>query len=67
MFKIVLHTGNSAFGREDSDCAVYDLRCEIARILKSVSDSVEIGETSGSCRDYNGNRVGSWVLEDERI
>ena len=37
---------------------------EIARILSAVGDSLEAGNTRGTCRDSNGNNVGRWTLAE---
>ena len=36
---------------------------EVARILKSVADSVEAGNLHGVIHDVNGNRIGRYYAE----
>lgn len=36
---------------------------EIARILRTVPERIEDGETSGVLRDINGVNVGSWDVD----
>ena len=56
MFKCEIRTGNDAFGTDSTEEG-----CEIARILREIADGIEkYGLESGSCRDFNGNNVGSW-------
>jgi len=54
MLRIVIGTGNDAFGPDPSH--------EIARLLKELADSIEasglVCESSISLRDINGNKVG---------
>lgn len=51
MFKLEIETGNAAF---DDEGAAY----EIARILRALADRIENGDSAGSVRDVNGNKVG---------
>lgn len=37
---------------------------EIGRILTKVVQDIANGETSGVCRDWNGNAVGRWGIID---
>lgn len=48
--KMEFKTGNAAF--DDPD--------EIGRILRMVATQIDSGETSGTIRDSNGNRVGKF-------
>jgi hypothetical protein len=61
MFKLEIATDNAAF--ED------DPAYEVARILRGVLERVEHGglvdTDSGTLRDSNGNRVGSWEYSQE--
>lgn len=60
MFKIEFETDNAAF--EDMQTE------EVARILREIADKVENGSFSFACgvvRDYNGNTVGKWLLDNE--
>ena len=52
MFTLKIKTENAAF----SD----DRNAEIARILREVAEQLETHTMTGSCRDYNGNRVGEF-------
>ena len=53
MFKLEFATDNAAFAS--------DLRyMEIDAILRSVADKAGDGQTSGTVRDSNGNRIGAW-------
>lgn len=54
MFKLQFNTANAAFD---------DLQGESARILQEVIKLIERGHTGGTCRDVNGNSVGSWSLK----
>ena len=61
MFKCEIKTGGSAFcdpatGEENE----YWESVELNRILANVCLKIEEGETSGSCMDINGNKVGQW-------
>ncbi len=61
MLKIEIKTGNAAFcdpytGEENE----YWESVELNRILANICLKIENGETSGSCMDINGNKVGQW-------
>lgn len=61
MFKCEIKIGGSAFcdpatGEENE----YWESVELNRILANVCLKIEEGETSGSCMDINGNKVGTW-------
>lgn len=61
MFKCEIKTAGSAFcdpatGEENE----YWELVELNRILANVCLKIEEGETSGSCMDINGNKVGEW-------
>lgn len=56
MFRLEIATDNDAFTDDNA-------RAEVARILRRLADNVEAGATDGHVRDVNGNRVGTWVLE----
>lgn len=53
MFKLEIDTGNAAFEDEGKGY-------EIARILRDIAAKVENGADSGSVRDLNGNKVGTF-------
>ena len=56
MFSCEIRTGNAAFGDDKMEEGA-----EIVRILREIADDIEnYGWESGSCRDFNGNNVGSW-------
>lgn len=61
MFKCEIKTGGSAFcdpcTGEESE---YWESVELNRILADICLKIEEGETSGSCMDINGNKVGKW-------
>jgi hypothetical protein len=56
MFKIEIETGNAAF--ED------DRNMELARILRQIAERLENGEDAGRVLDINGNKVGSFEMEE---
>lgn len=56
MFKLEFETGNAAF---DGDLAWM----EIDTILRAVADRAGDGQTSGTIRDSNGNRIGAWLFD----
>lgn len=62
MLKIEIKTGGSAYRDENDnlDSNAYELR----RNLKEISEKLEYGYTSGSVMDINGNKVGTWSLDD---
>jgi len=55
VFQITFTTDNAAFEGDE-------LFMESGRILAHVAERVADGQTSGLCRDNNGNRVGEWTL-----
>ena len=57
MFKLEIETTNSAFDPYPSE--------EVARLLEIAAHRVSAGEDSGSLRDYNGNKVGSFKFTPE--
>ena len=59
MFTLTFDTLNAAFDGDD------DGATETARILRAVADSIDAGNRTGSARDPNGNRVGSFDLDAE--
>jgi hypothetical protein len=54
-FKLSFACDNAAF---DGD-ALH----EVARILRECADKIETGRTSGPVRDFNGNTVGKFELD----
>jgi hypothetical protein len=55
MFKLEFSTDNAAFEGDSK-------WMEIDKILRDVADRAGDGQTSGTIRDSNGNRVGAWSL-----
>jgi hypothetical protein len=58
---LCITTENAAFcdadtGEESQEAS--NLEC--ARILRDIANKLEAGQDCGSCRDVNGNKVGSW-------
>jgi hypothetical protein len=58
MFKIEIETGNAAF---EDDNRNY----ELARILRQIAERLESGEDAGRVLDINGNKVGSFEMEED--
>ena len=52
MFTLRIEPDNDAFSDDPS--------LELARILQDVARKVADGQTTGTIRDSNGNRVGEW-------
>lgn len=65
MFTLTIQTDNAAFHDDHGD----DLatRQEVARILTKIANRLEEGDCWGSCRDYNGQQVGHWRLDNEEV
>ena len=57
MFRITMKTENAAF--ED------DRNMELARILRQIAERLENGEDAGRVLDINGNKVGSFEMEED--
>lgn len=55
MFKLQFKTDNDAFQPNPA--------MEVCAILREITKLIDEGETSGSCRDSNGNAVGTWALD----
>lgn len=53
---IEMNLDNEAF-RDDFNGA-----SEIGRILARIPQDIANGETEGTCRDWNGNKVGGWKI-----
>ena len=60
MFKCEIKTGNVAFCDPDGNESEYWECVELNRILADICLKIDEGETSGSCMDINGNKVGKW-------
>ena len=60
MFTLKIETKNAAFA---DDC--YSPQLEVARILRSLADKIEDGDSQGPVLDYNGNTVGHFALTGE--
>jgi hypothetical protein len=56
MFKLTIETDNAAFTDDRNE--------EIARILIEVARKLRNGEEYGACMDYNGNKVGTFDIEE---
>lgn len=56
-FRMEIETDNAAFTEEGADGLG-----EVARILRLVADAIEAGQLTGSPRDINGNKVGSYHM-----
>lgn len=52
-FKLEINCDNAAF---DDDPLV-----ELMRIMEDVAERLDDGQDNGTCRDTNGNEVGSWA------
>ena len=62
MFKLEIKTGGAAFRDENDNLDPWN--AELFRILDDVKDKLNNGKTEGNIMDINGNKVGSWRLED---
>ena len=61
MFSVNVETDNAAFGDREPEPAC----AECARIVRIIAGELDAGRLSGSIRDVNGNRVGTWELTAE--
>ncbi|MGA9527145.1 MAG: hypothetical protein WBS24_03405 [Terriglobales bacterium] len=64
MFTLTIETHNAAFVGADDD---FGPGPELARILRELADRLDLVGTApkdGTVRDFNGNTVGTWTLED---
>lgn len=64
MLKIEIKTGGAAFTNEDGEFDSYYGGFEIQRILTEIALNIQNGYEIGSCMDINGNKVGTWTLEN---
>ena len=65
MVKIEFETGNAAFqDYDDSYSTIYRTQ-EILRILDKISTEIEMGYDSNSILDINGNKIGSYIIEND--
>ena len=64
MLKIEIKTSGAAFANEDGEFDVYCGGEEVNRILKKIVKDIRNGYETGSCMDINGNKVGTWKLEN---
>lgn len=62
MFTITIETDNVAFCAEDDDA--FAPAPELLRCLARVSNALNAGKTGGKIMDTNGNKVGSWEVND---
>ena len=60
MVTISFETGNAALRNEDG---TLDLN-EVSDVIKEVADAIILGVTEGFPRDFNGNVIGWYKLED---
>lgn len=58
MFTLTMETEGTAFRPYPEG--------EVSVILRQVINQVGNGTHSGTCRDSNGNKVGSWELTEDR-
>lgn len=65
MLKIEIKTGGAAYRDEYSEEDRLDpYNTELIRNLKDIIYKLERGHDVGSIMDINGNKVGTWKLED---
>ena len=68
MLKIEFSTEGYAFNdpyAESDWSRMYFRNLEIKRVLKNVCNQLDNGRMSGSCIDINGNKVGTWSIQEE--
>lgn len=63
MFKLEFSTDNAAFEATDSSTRE-GKAIEVSRILGVVRRRVAALHTGGMVKDYNGNTIGKWSLDD---
>lgn len=64
MLEIKIDTGNAAY-RDDVSGELDFSNTEIIKNLQDVIRKLEDGITSGTIIDTNGNKTGTWKLEDK--
>ena len=57
MFTVKINTENDAFGRQ----TIF----EVVRLLREIAKKLESGKTHGPVMDLNGNKVGTFDLNEE--
>jgi len=57
MFRLDICTDNSAFKYTD----------ELPKILHTIAKQITDGQYEGYCYDTNGNKVGSWLNNQENL
>ena len=62
MLKIEIKTGGAAYS--DEDIVTTEGRYELQRNLMDIARKLTNGYNGGSCMDINGNKVGTWTLEN---
>lgn len=62
MLKIEIRTGGAAYS--DEDIITTEGRYELQRNLMDISRKLTNGYDSGVIIDINGNKVGTWTLEN---
>ena len=60
MLKIEFKTGNAYLRTEDDEVDMY----VVAEMLRDIADTIENGSESGVVMDGNGNKIGTYKLED---
>jgi len=63
MCKITIRMDNAAFRDQEDGQSAHEH--ELARILRWTADQVAIGHTDLTLMDWNGNRVGQLVIEED--
>lgn len=58
MFKLEFTTNNEAFSEDR-------MPYECAGILAAVASNMKDGDTEGTIRDTNGNKIGFWYLDND--
>lgn len=64
MLRIEFKTGNAAFRDEDGNLDGYTVADYLREKANDIADDIENGYEEGFLVDINGNKVGSWQLED---
>lgn len=58
-FEMKIDSGNEAFAGSAG-------AHEVARLLRQTAEKIEQGEEGGGLLDFNGNKCGLWIIDDER-
>ncbi len=62
MFHLTIKTDGAAF--TDEDTGESNPGPEVSRLLSKIADDINDGSTGGVLRDYNGQNVGTWSLDE---